>query len=91
MKKLSADQTLSRAVNKPELLTMIEDLVISTRCCTRVYISQTVGRDGPQQQHRALLPACKRRDTAKAVMLLERHIMETQAALLIAINTETPS
>jgi DNA-binding GntR family transcriptional regulator len=75
---------LYRAANRPLLLKMIEDLVLSTRRYTRVYISRTLGRDGPQEDHHALLSAFKRRDTAAAVALLEAHIMETQKALLSA-------
>lgn len=75
---------LYRAANRPLLLKMIEDLVLSTRRYTRIYISQTLGRDGPQQDHHALLDAFKRRDTDAAVALLEAHIAETQKALLAA-------
>jgi DNA-binding GntR family transcriptional regulator len=73
---------LYRAANRPLLLKMIEDLVLGTRRYTRVFISQTLGRDGPQEDHHALLAAFKKRDTATAVKLLEAHIMETQKALL---------
>ena len=79
---------LYRAANKPLLLKMIEDLVLGTRRYTRIYISHTVGRDAPQEQHHAMLKAFKRRDTAAAVDLLERHIMATQAALLAARSSD---
>ncbi|RXZ38754.1 GntR family transcriptional regulator [Oxalobacteraceae bacterium CAVE-383] len=73
---------LYRAANRPLLLKMIEDLVLGTRRYTRVYISQTLGRNGPQEEHHALLAAFKRGDTATAVALLETHIGVTQKALL---------
>jgi DNA-binding GntR family transcriptional regulator len=75
---------LYRAANKPVLLGMIEDLVLSTRRYTRIYISHTLGRDTPQEQHHALLDAFKRRDTTTALALLEGHIAATQKALLRA-------
>jgi DNA-binding GntR family transcriptional regulator len=72
---------LYRAAGRPRLLRMIEDLIRGTDRYLRVYISFIVGRDDPLEEHRQILRACRERDVARAVRLLEGHIERTQKAL----------
>jgi DNA-binding GntR family transcriptional regulator len=72
---------LYRRSNRPRLVKMIEDLMLGTDRFLRAYISATVGREGPQGDHRQLLALCAGRSKAAALRLLEAHIETTKAAL----------
>jgi DNA-binding GntR family transcriptional regulator len=72
---------LYRPANKPRLLQMIENLTRGTDRQVHLHISRTVGRDHPQEEHFALLAACRAARVEEAVSLLEEHIAGTQAAL----------
>jgi DNA-binding GntR family transcriptional regulator len=82
--------SLYRPAGRPRLLRMIEDLIRGTDRYLRVYISFVVGRDHPLEEHRQILRACRERDVAKAVRLLESHIERTQKALASA-GPEVPT
>lgn len=75
---------LYRPAGKPRLLQMIENLTRGTERQMHLHISRTVGRDHPQEEHFALLAACRAGKVEEALRLLEAHIAGTQAALLRA-------
>jgi len=77
---------LYRPSGMPRLVRMIEDLIRGTERYIRVYVSFVVGRDQPLEEHRRILRACRERDVAKAVKLLEAHIEATQRALREAVG-----
>ena len=76
--------TLYRASRRMRLVKMIEDLVRGVSMHLRTHMSHTVGRGDPQAEHKQILKACMDAATDLAVMLLERHIEHTKAALLAA-------
>lgn len=73
--------TLYRPCNRPRLLKMIEDVVLVNYRFLRTYISMTVGRDHPQDEHHKILEACAARDADLALRLLEIHMEQTRVAL----------
>jgi DNA-binding GntR family transcriptional regulator len=73
---------LYRPANKPRLLQMIENLTRGTDRQVHLHISRTVGREQPQEEHYALLAACRAGRVEEALGMLESHIAHTQAALL---------
>lgn len=72
---------LYRPAGLPRLARLIEDLIRGTDRYLRVYISFVVGRDRPLDEHRQILRACRERDVARAVRLLDAHIERTQKAI----------
>lgn len=72
---------LYRPSGMPRLVRMIEDLIRGTDRYMRVYVSFIVGRDEPLAEHRGILRACREREVARAVKLLEGHIEGTRRAL----------
>lgn len=73
---------LYSAANKPRLIKMIEDLVLSTQRYTRIQISHTLGRERPQKEHYEILDALRNGASNTAISLLEEHIAHTQRAIL---------
>lgn len=78
---------LYRPSRRPKLVKMIEDVALGTHRFLRTYVSATVGREGPQEEHRRLLERCSVGDAAGALQLLEAHIAHTQAVLLKKAST----
>lgn len=72
---------LYRAAGMPRLIGMIEVLMRGSARYVRVYVSTVRGLAGPHQEHHEILDACRRRDVARAVQLLEAHIEKTRTAL----------
>jgi DNA-binding GntR family transcriptional regulator len=72
---------LYAAAKKPNLLKMIEEVVLGTQRYTRIQISTTVGREKPQREHYELLCALREGNADKAIGLLEAHIEHTQSVL----------
>lgn len=73
--------TLYAPCNRPQLLKMIEDVVLANHRFIRTFISATVGRVDPQAEHHRILEACAAQNTARALKLLETHIEHTRRAL----------
>ena len=78
---MSFHMALYRPCNRPRLLKMIEDVVLSSDRFLRTYISATVGRGDPQAEHHGLLEASAAGRTDRAMQLLETHIEHTRSAL----------
>ena len=72
---------LYRAAGMPRLTRMIEDLIRGTARYVRVYVSTVRGLEGPLQEHREILQACRDRNVTQAAALLEAHIEKTRMAL----------
>jgi DNA-binding GntR family transcriptional regulator len=72
---------LYRPSRRPRLVTMIENLVKSMDVHLRAQQSYALGRKSPQKEHRELLEACRSGNRARALRLLERHIVHTQKVL----------
>ena len=70
-----------RPCNRPRLLKMIEDVVLVNYRFLRTYISMTVGRDAPQDEHHQILEACATHKSDLALQLLETHMEHTRVAL----------
>lgn len=73
--------TLYAPCNRPRMLKMIEDVVLTNHRFVGAHISATVGRVDPQLEHHQLLEACAAGQTRRALQLLEAHIEHTRAAL----------
>jgi DNA-binding GntR family transcriptional regulator len=73
--------TLYAPCNRPRLLKMIEDVVLTNHRFVGAHISATVGRVDPQLEHHQLLAACAEGHPRRALQLLEAHIEHTRAAL----------
>ena len=73
--------TLYAPAERPLLLRMIEDLHRKTERYLQMHVSMFQYRDRGQAEHRAILDACKRRDSAAAVRLLKAHITDVATML----------
>jgi DNA-binding GntR family transcriptional regulator len=73
---------LSAPANNRRLRRLIEEYCLNTDRYTHVAMSQATGKERPQQDHRKIVEACRRRDVQTVVALLEEHIMETRRELL---------
>jgi DNA-binding GntR family transcriptional regulator len=73
--------TLYAPANRPRLLAMIKQLHDQVDRYLRLHVSLLDYKTKGQEEHWALLNACRARDAALAVTLLERHI-ETVGTLL---------
>jgi DNA-binding GntR family transcriptional regulator len=67
--------------NRPRLIKMIEDVVLVNYRFLRTYISSTVGRSAPQDEHHMILDACAAGDAERALQLLDMHLTHTRLAL----------
>ena len=75
--------TLYLPAHRPRLLAMIKNLHDTIDRYLRLHVSILNYKAKGQEEHWQLLDACRRRDTAAAVALLEQHI-QTVAVLLAA-------
>lgn len=73
---------LSAPANNRRLRRLIEEYCLNTDRYTHVAMSQATGKERPQQDHRRIVEACRRRDVQAVVALLEEHIMETRREIL---------
>jgi len=73
--------TLYGPCNRPQLLKMIEDVVLANHRFIRTLISATVGRVDAQREHHQILEAAAAGDARRALRLLEAHIEHTRRAL----------
>jgi DNA-binding GntR family transcriptional regulator len=72
---------LSAPANNRRLRRLIEEYCLNTDRYTHVAMSEATGKERPQRDHRLLVEACRKRDVARVVALLEEHIMETKREL----------
>lgn len=82
--------TLYLPARRPRLLAMIKNLHDTIDRYLRLHVSMLNYKVKGQEEHWQLLEACRRRDTALAVSLLEQHI-RTVAVLLAAYLSEEHS
>jgi DNA-binding GntR family transcriptional regulator len=75
-------ETLYAPCNRPKLLAMIEANYGHVNRFIRGMVSQTVGKERPQQEHHQILAACRKGDVDRAVRLLGEHIAHTQKSLM---------
>lgn len=75
---------LSAPANNRRLRRLIEEFCLNTDRYTHVAMSAATGKDHPQADHYRILEACRVRDAARVVALLEAHILETRRDLLAA-------
>ncbi|SEA12900.1 GntR family transcriptional regulator [Variovorax sp. YR216] len=73
---------LSAPANNRRLRQLIEEYCLNTDRYTHVAMSIATGKERPQNDHRRLVEACRQRDVAKVVALLEEHIMDTKRELM---------
>ena len=73
--------TLYAAADRPQLLAMIERLHVQIERYLYAHVSVLGYRKRGQKEHRALLLACKRKDTKRAVALLTEHIASVATLL----------
>jgi DNA-binding GntR family transcriptional regulator len=83
--------TLYKPCNRQRLLKMIEDVVLVNYRFLRTYISITVGRDEPQDEHHKILDACAAHNSELALQLLETHMEHTRGALQKKRASQTAS
>jgi len=72
---------LYKPCHRTKLLRMVEDIVRSVDIQLRAQQSDRLGRKSPQNEHRAIVAACKAKDIGLATQLLREHIEHTQSAL----------
>lgn len=82
---------LYRPSGRSKLVKMIEDVALGTHRFLRTFVSATVGRVGPQEEHHRLLTLCRTGDAERALQLLEAHIAHTQSALQARAKTARPA
>ncbi|KJF65443.1 transcriptional regulator [Rhizobium nepotum 39/7] len=70
--------------NRPKLLGMIEANYGHVSRFTRRQVSLATGKAKPQQEHNELLQLCREGNVDAAVVLLEKHIEQTQKSLRAA-------
>jgi DNA-binding GntR family transcriptional regulator len=73
--------TLYCPCNRPRLLSMIEANYGHVSRFTRRQVSLATGKAKPQQEHNTLLRLCRDGEINNAVVLLEKHIEQTQKSL----------
>lgn len=78
---------LSAPANNRRLRLLIEAYCLNTDRYTHVAMSNATGKDRPQEDHRRLLEACRRRDVQTVVRLLEEHILETKRELMATVRS----
>ncbi|CAG9167052.1 GntR family transcriptional regulator [Cupriavidus respiraculi] len=79
---------LSAPANNRRLRRLIEEYCLNTDRYTHVAMSIATGKEKPQRDHRRLVEACRRRDIATVVALLEEHIMDTKRELMASARAE---
>ncbi|HLI61934.1 MAG TPA: GntR family transcriptional regulator [Terriglobales bacterium] len=67
---------------RPRLLGLIEAHRQRSQRYLRLYFESPKYREQTDREHAAILQACKDRDTARAVSLLEKHLQQTGAMLV---------
>ncbi|CEJ10717.1 HTH-type transcriptional regulator McbR [bacterium YEK0313] len=80
--------TLYAACDRPKLITMIEANVAQIGRFTSEQVSLTTGKKWPQEDHLAILAACREGQAEKAARLLQQHIQHTQKSLMAAARRE---
>ncbi|AJC22208.1 GntR family transcriptional regulator [Pandoraea pulmonicola] len=69
---------LSAPANNRRLRMLIEEYCLNTDRYSHLAMSQATGKEQPQHDHYDILAACRRRDVAGVVSLLETHILTTR-------------
>ena len=80
--------TLYAPADRPRSMAVIEKLNINIDRYLRIQLLLTHGTAQADDDHRALLAACRARDTAAAVKLLKRHILEAGRSLVRCLQQE---
>ncbi|AKQ55748.1 GntR family transcriptional regulator [Bordetella hinzii] len=73
---------LCTPANNPRLRRLIEEYGLTTDRYTHEMMSRATGKSKPQQDHYAILQACRQQDAWRAAHLLEAHILETRKNLM---------
>lgn len=81
-------QRLYEPSGNATLLQMISDLRDRMGPITRLLVSETRGQTRPQQEHRAILDACRAGDTILAVERLRSHIETTRKETAAALRRQ---
>lgn len=75
---------LCAPANNSKLQMLIENFCLNTDRYMHEAISKATGREKPQNEHYAILEACKERDAEKVACLLQQHILETTRDIIAA-------
>lgn len=73
---------LCMPANNQRLRRLIEEYGLNTDRYTHEMMSKATGKTKPQQDHYAILQACRDQDGQRAAQLLEAHILETRKNLV---------
>lgn len=73
---------------RPRLFALISSLRANVDRYTRIYISVMERRETSQREHRSILEACRRRDSAAALAALDEHLGRAQAELAAYLQHE---
>jgi DNA-binding GntR family transcriptional regulator len=76
-------ETLYLPCNSPKLISLIEANYGQVSLFVRTQVSRASGKKQPQEEHFAILKACRAGDADTAVNLLEAHISNTKKALSV--------
>lgn len=79
-------EIMYRAADRPITIRLLKNIHDKIDRYLRLEVTMRQGRDRGLAEHEALVECCRRRDTAAAVALLERHIKETERGLVAALK-----
>jgi len=74
-------ETLYRSANRPKLLTLIQNMHNNVERYMRLYLSTMKYQIKSQEEHRALLNACIKRDIKAAQDVLRKHMADASTSL----------
>jgi DNA-binding GntR family transcriptional regulator len=74
-------ETLYRSANRPKLLTLIQNMHNNVERYMRLYLSTMKYQIKSQEEHRALLNACSKRDIKAAQDVLRKHMADASTSL----------
>jgi DNA-binding GntR family transcriptional regulator len=82
---------ISNAARLPRLYQILTGLWGVSRPYMGVYMARIVNPTRAQREHVALLQACRRRDIAAAMSILEEHVADTQNIVVSALDEAADS
>lgn len=79
-------EVMYQAAARPITLKLLKNIHDKIDRYLRLEVTMRAGRDRGLAEHEALVAACRARDVAGGLALLERHIKETERGLVVALK-----
>lgn len=80
--------TLYQAAGRPRTMVIIEKVNLRIDRYVRIQLMLSGGTAGAENDHRAILAACRARNSRAAAKLLRRHILQAKSAITQCLNQE---